>query len=236
MRARRFAPTLALVLALVTGACGGGGDNGEGGADDDALSTTTTSAAPATGDQAVVDKIVLEKSDFPAGWTAAPADDSEDEAEERALVECLGVPYEPDRPEVRSPQYSKGELNQVLSTAELAPTPEVAASELAAVQGAKANECVKAAFDRTIAKNSGGVSFAPAQVEAREAPKVGDGAHALRLITGVAAPDGTTVPIYADFFFIQKGRAEINMTFITASEPFDPALADDLAQKLVSRA
>jgi hypothetical protein len=232
--------SLALVLALGAGACGDDGDDG----DDEATTSTTTAApgetssstGPATGDEAVVAKMVLQQSDFPAGWTAAPSEEEEDDDADRKVAECVGVEFDPDRPEATSPEFSRGELTQVSAAAELAPTPDVAAAELAAIKSPKANECIKTAFNETVAEGSPGVTFSPAQVEVRQAPALGDGAHAVRLSTGVNAPDGSTVPIYADFVFIQKGRAELSLTFINAGQPFDEALARDLAAKLASRA
>lgn len=234
--------SLALVAVLGVGACGNGGDEG----DDQALSTTTTAGSPGApsatsapgpaDDQAVVDRIVLKASDFPPGWTSTPAEPDAGDAGDKALAECLGVPLPENRPEAESPEFSRGELTQVSSSAELAATEEEAASEFAALEGPKANPCFKQQFDKALAEQAGDVTFAPAEIEVLEPPTAGDEALALRLTTGISAPDGSTVAIYADFVFIRKGRAEISLSFINAGQPFDSALAGGLTQKLASRA
>lgn len=231
---------MALVLVLGAGACGGDGDDV---GDDDALTSTTaaggTSSTAATGgtdDQAAVNRIVLKASDFPPGWKSTAAEPDADDSADRELGECLGVPFALNRPEVESPEFSRGELTQVSSSAELAASEEEAASELAALGGPKGIPCFTQLFDKALSEEAGGVTFTPAKGEVREAPEAGDEALAVRLITGVTAPDGTTVAIYADFVFIRKGRAEISLSFISPSQPFDAALAGSLTQKLASRA
>lgn len=231
---------MALVLVLGAGACGGGGD--DNGGDEPLTATTEAGATPSTAatggtdDQAVVNRIVLKASDFPPGWKSTPAEPDADDSSDRELGECLGVQFALDRPEVESPEFTRGELTQVSSSAELAASEEEAASELAALKGPKGIGCFTQLFDKALAEEAGGVPFTPAVAEVREAPRAGDEALAVRLTTGITAPDGTTVAIYADFVFIRKGRAEISLSFINASQPFDAALAGSLTEKLASRA
>jgi hypothetical protein len=243
--------SMALVLVLGAGACGGDGDDA---GDDEALSTTTTTgtsttaaaaagtsstsaAPPATGDQAVVDKIVLQASDFPAGWTSTPPDTGRDKSGERALAECLGITFSPDRPEAESPRFSKGQLTQVNSSAQLMATADVAAADFAALKGPKASSCITRQFDQTLASSAAGVTFTPSKYSALEAPKLPvDEALSVRLTTGISTPDGGNVPIYADFVFIRNGRAEVSVSFINATQPFDQTLAGDLTKRLASRA
>ena len=231
------------VLVLGTLACGGNGDDG-GSAGGGATTTvpgagaSTTVAAPAEAaadDHDAVNKIALQASDFPPGWTSAPFEGEDDESE-RTLASCLGLEYAPDRPRANSAQFSKGELTQAGSSAELAPSTEVAAAEFAAIKGPKANACIKQQFDKELAEDSGGAAFAPVKVQALQFPKAGDETHALRLTTAVTAPDGSSVPIHADAVFVRKGRAEMTLFFLNAGEPFPSALAADLTQKLASRA
>ena len=201
-----------------------------------ASGTGTATTVAAAGDQALVQELVLRASDLPPGWTSSPATDREDETADRELATCLGVAYDPSRPDAQSPDFSQGDLNQINSTAELAPSAEVAAAELAAIKAPKGVECLKQQFDKQLAQESGGVPFSPVQVATRSFPTVGDESFALRITTSVTPPDGQPIPIYLDVVLVRKGRAGMALILLAAGQPPSSTLAADLAQKLAARA
>lgn len=246
MRARLVVTALVLSLAAV-GCNGDDGDDGAAG-----TSTSSTAAGSSTSgvtssinaqqaaDELKAQEIVLKQSDFPAGFTAIPDTGETDEEEDKAGEEfeaCLGISIDDDdRAEAESPDFEAGQFTQVSSSAAFAPTVEDAQKEFAVLRGPKVNQCIQDQFDKELKAQATDVQFAPTKAQTVQFPTLGDGTTAIRLSTAVAGAQGQEVPIYADFVFVVKGRAELTLTFINAGEPFPADLASDLAGKMAGRA
>ncbi|HVM02805.1 MAG TPA: hypothetical protein VM263_09060 [Acidimicrobiales bacterium] len=190
---------------------------------------------PGPGPAPELGELVLRQSDFPAGWTSEPAEDDDDEAQGE-MERCLGIERSGDRPEATSPRFTVGDaITQASSAVELAPDAATVDREFAAIDGPRFLDCAAQQLDRTIARESAGVEFAPATAERLPFRSFGDGTSAVRMSTAVRAGD-QQVPIYADLVFVRKGLAELSFSFINAGEPFAAALATELVGKVVARA
>ena len=152
------------------------------------------------------------------------------------MERCLGIERSGDRPEATSPRFTVGDaITQASSAVELAPDAATVDREFAAIDGPRFLDCAAQQLDRTIARESAGVEFAPATAERLPFRSFGDGTSAVRMSTAVRAGD-QQVPIYADLVFVRKGLAELSFSFINAGEPFAAALATELVGKVVARA
>lgn len=249
MRARLAVASVVLVL-LAAGCNGGDGGGGASGTvPGDATTTaagaaeggeTTTTAGNGTGGAAgttapELGELVLRQSDFPAGWSSEPAEDDDGEAQAE-MERCLGIELSGDRPEATSPRFTVGDaITQASSAVELAPDAATVDREFAAINGPRFVDCAAQQLDRTIARESPGVEFAPAKAERVPFGSFGDGTSAVRVTTAVSAGD-QQLPLVADLVFVRKGLAELSFSFINAGEPFAAALATELVGKVVARA
>src|SRR5688500_15697210 len=80
---------LLMAMAMLAGACGG--DDDDAGGDTDATKESTTTTEDDAGDEgdedepadeedlAIAEAAMLTEADFPAGWTAGPRDENDDE-------------------------------------------------------------------------------------------------------------------------------------------------------------
>ena len=137
MRARMAG--VALVLSLLAMACGDDEDDGAATAVDDPITTTT-----AAGGAEDIEELVLREADFPAGWTAEPADADDDAAAGEELEACLGLDVDDEnRPEAESADFSQGPLTQASSSVSLAPDRAAVDAEFAAIQGPEFLNCAK---------------------------------------------------------------------------------------------
>ena len=227
------------VLALVATGCGD---------DNETASTSTTAAAEtsttADGDSTTTvassgseaaEKIVLQKSDFPSGWTSTPADPDQPGVDptEEELEKCLGAELSDDEDSVDSPDFEKDE-SQVSSSAGFADSDDELEADWKAIQSAKFLPCLKEQLEAELAKDED-VKFEDTTVAELPYPDLGDGTRAVRVsTTGVA--DGQRIPAYFDVVFIRKGLAKLTLTFVNLGAEFDADLAEDLGRKVVARA
>lgn len=227
------------VLALVGAACSD---------DEDSTSSITTTTATGedtatTGGEAAgggqdARRIVLQQSDFPAGWTSTPAEpENEEDTDSRAAFEgCLDADLSEDQGSVESPDFAQGAALQASSTAEVVASDEIIEADWAVLQSDKLPACVQEHLEAELRREAEeGVRFSDLEAERVDYPAVGDGALAVR-VTMTLTTEGQTVPLSTDLVFIRKGRAEILLSLTAVGEPFPSTLAANLGRALASRA
>lgn len=230
------------VLALVGAACSDDEDSTSSittttAAGGDGAGTATTGGEAAGGGQDAR-RIVLQQSDFPAGWISTPAEpEDEEDADSRAAFErCLGADLSEDQGSVESPDFAQGAALQASSTAEAGASGEVVEADWAVLQSDKLPACVQEQLEAELRREAEeGVRFSDLEAERVDYPTVGDGALAVR-VTMTLTTEGQTVPLSTDLVFIRKGRAEILLTLTAVGEEFPSTLAADLGRALAGRA
>ena len=217
-------------MALATGlvaltACGGGGGG------------SSNSGDPST-DKATAEKIVLKQADFPVGWKATPHQSSPDDAASKTrFFECIGAsdPTPDETADVRSPDFSQGQVTQAASEVQLMRTESNAVDELTALQGGRTVDCIKALIQEGAQKQlPAGTAVTDLTAAQLRFPTLKDGAAAVRVAFTIQT-GGVNVPIYADAIYFRSGRAIVSLTTVNGGSPMDNKLEEDLAQKMASR-
>jgi hypothetical protein len=219
---------LAAGLASLT-ACGGGG-GGSGG---------SSGAGDPSTDKTTADKIVLKQADFPSGWTAKAHQASPDDAaNKKRFFECIGAPdpAATETADVRSPDFSQGQLTQAASEVQFVRTENDAVTELAALQGGKTVDCIKTLIHESAQKQlPAGTAVTDLTAAQLKFPTLKDGAAAVR-VSFTIQTGGVNVPIYADAIYFRSGRALMTLTTVNGGSPMDAKLEESLAQKMAGRA
>jgi hypothetical protein len=227
--------SLCVLLALGLAACGGGNSSTS------TSSTTAESTAPSTtaspaGDTDLAKKLVFVQGDFPAGWTAKPADQTQtadDKATSKELSDCVGTSGEAqESARWKGDDFSMGQT-QVGSEATVVKDEATFQKDVEAIKGSKLQTCVKDTFNKELAKQLGSAPTS-LDVSTLDVPKHGDLTTALRMKVG-ASVQGVGITLYLDVVLMGKRRAETTATFLNLGEPFDPALQTTLVDKLGAR-
>jgi hypothetical protein len=234
MRVRILIAALACLLAGFT-ACGGGDDGGEAGGGDDG---GAEAAAPAD-DQKTVDRVVLQQSDFPDGWTAEkpPADQQQDEG--GAFQDCFQdqtqTLEESTTASADSPQFRAGQTISVFSSAFAFKTEQDAKDAFALARSDEAQGCIEDGAKLQFAAQAGeGAQAGDAQVTEHPAPAVGDERLGLRLVLqGQAQNQGVTVNV--DLLFIRTGRLFSILRFQNIGKPVPDSEQKILAESVSKR-
>lgn len=213
----RLAVTVA-VAGLLAGACSGG--------------------HPA--EKALVKKVTIEASDFPPGWVRSPAPDAgAAEGDESRYAECLG---RPDPKTVRtasvaSDEYHLGDEMRVASTVRTMPNEAAAKADSAAEAGDRAVSCLRVRFRNELGRRSvaGG---APDAVTVDRLPGLdfGDATAAFRVSYTYPPANGAARSTSVDVVHVRKGKVEIDLSLLSAQQPFPGDLERDLLTKVVGRA
>jgi len=227
VRTGSAAVLVAAVLSIsALGACGGGGG-----------SKTAPKASPG-GDKALAERIVLQKGDFPAGWSSQPhAADPSQTAGVRQLRQCLGVGdiTTSTSADANSDDFSKGQTTNARSEARIAQTDGQASADLAGFQTGNATGCLQKALEPVL-KERLPSGFTPANLTVQQLvfPALKDGTAAYQASFTIPLA-GTNVPVYVDFIVFRAGRAEVTLETTNAGSPFDAKLEQDLAKKMADR-
>lgn len=193
--------------------------------------------APSTEElTAVARQANLTQSDFPAGWTADPpdtADDTDDDAEGRALAECLGAPYD-NSPAAAESSFSKDGLTAT-SEFSVARTLEWARADFATLHDGGAAGCFKKVLAGML--NTDKPTGASYDIDVTRL-------DIAALVPPAAAPDSAgfratitlhrgdlTVPMTFDTIVIRHDRIEATVGFVTVGPA---AFPDDLRRSLTT--
>ena len=233
MRTRLISLCALFVLGLA--ACGGGGSNTSSNDTTTESSASPTTASP-SGDTNVAKKFVFVQADFPAGWTAKPADQTQtpdDKATSKELSDCVGT----SGADAQSARWKGDDFNmgqvQVGSEATVVKDEAVYRKDVDAIKGPKLQTCVKDVFNKVLTTQIGSaptsLDVAPLQV-----PSHGDVTIGLRMTVG-ATIQGVPLTLSLDLVVMAKNRAETSATFLNVGQPFDSALETSLVDKLGAR-
>ncbi len=184
---------------------------------------------------ATAKKLVLTSTDFPPGWTAKPADQTqspEDKADSKELSDCVGT----SGPEAEKARWNGDEFTmdqyQVSSEANLVTDKALYKKDIAAIKSPKLQTCVKDVFGKVLTKAIGteptSLDVTPFAVK-----KYGDVTTGLRMKVGTGT--GATDTVYVDLVLMGKNRAEVTTTVFSVGQPIDPALENSLLAKIGSR-
>jgi hypothetical protein len=218
-----------MILVLLAAACGSSSKSG---------STTTTAKSSTTkADHALAVKANLQLSDFPSGWTAQPADNSNDQGSDAfttQLATCLNVPVselQNSDTSVDSDDFSDPDGNVTISSSvDLKAATGDAKHDMSILRRSDAPRCigdaVKKLVDDEMKKSKDvpqGVTIGQASFRSLSFPTMGDESVAFQIVIPVSAT-GVSLQVRADLIFIRKGRAEV---MISATDPTNSVSISD---------
>lgn len=184
-------------------------------------------------------KVVLQQSDLPSGWASKPHQASPDDATIRQrFFQCIGAvdPTTQQSADAHSPDFTQGQLNQASSEAQVMNKEADAATALAALQGPKTVDCVKALVQEAAQKQlPAGTSITDVIAAQLKFPTLKDGTAAVQVSFAVHT-GGVNVPIYADIIYFKSGRSLVSLSTVNGGSPMDSKLEERLAQKMADRA
>lgn len=244
-----MSPRMPLALALsaallLAGACSSDGDDDAG-----TNSSTTTTEADASGsdleaDRGLASGALLQLSDLPTGWEATPDDDDDDddgEAFAEQFAECTGIDEEEwfgaqgddEGASVDSPDFENADDETVAHTVSVAEDAARAERAFGVLQLDATPGCLTEAFGEMIreaAAEEPQEDFSIGEITVNEMsfPALAERTAAFRATVPVAA-QGLEVELYLDMIFSQAGRMTSVLMTQGVLQPFDPALAEELA-------
>ena len=205
--------------------------------------TTTTTIAAKVSDKATARAIALRISDFPAGWTSTPHQESKDDpGMGKQFSDCMGLPVDkliPDSESVDSPDFHTGsgaDEKEVQNSVGIGSADDVdKAFDILASD--KLPQCFKEALDASLKKQPGleNATVGAAKVEPLSVGEFGEKTIAYRVSVTVSAR-GISLDVYIDFVFIKVGNVGIMLSTQSLSQPFDNDLRTQLLNAVVDRA
>ncbi len=235
---RRRATTLVLTftMALALSACG----SSKSGKSATPPTTKDTSAQ----DKAAAPTLVLKASDLPLDWESAPHDpgNAQDKEIGQQLATCLNVKSTAfdEGPGVSasadSDDFSQnGGATAVWNTVSIERTTSDAAQLLAVVRRSDWPRCFNQAFKTAFSNtDTGEATVTDVTTKNLNVTQALEKSVATRTTITIAS-QGITVPAYADFVFMQRGRVVGLMMFIDTSTPFDTSLQQKLITTVANR-
>ena len=252
-----MSPRMPLALALsasllLAGACSS--DDGDDAADPTTTTTTTeaeTSGRDLEADRELASGALLRLSDLPTGWEATPDDGDDDDDDSEAFAErfaqCTGIDEEDwfgaqdddDRASVDSPDFENADDETVAHTVSVAEDAARAERAFGVLQLDATPGCLTEAFGemiRAAAEEEPQEGFSIGEITVNELsfPSLAQRTAAFRATVPVAA-QGVEVELYLDMIFVQAGRMTSVLMTQGVVEPFDPALAEELATTAADR-
>jgi hypothetical protein len=232
----RIAALIVTTMMVSAAACGGDGDSGGSGEAERSI------AADA---QAHAEAAVLQLSDFPDGWRAAPAEEDEEGQDE--FRECIGADYSAFTitGQASSDNFSMGESAQASSQAAVFDTEEGAAGSFDAFEAGMQSEAIHQCVQKQIEESAvtdvdvefgdievGELSFTP--------PAGSDEAGAWQLAVPFeiksGAGAGLSLTVFVDFVIVRQGETVILVATSDVFSSFDSELRDDLVAAVAARA
>jgi hypothetical protein len=198
--------------------------------------------APSTEElTALARQATLTQADFPAGWTADPpdpAEDASDDAEGRALAECLGAPYD-DNPETAESSFSKDGVLTATSGFSVARTLEWAQADFATLNDGGAPGCFKKVLGGMLsADKPAGASYdidvTRLDIAALVPPAAARYAAGFRTAITLHRGD-LTVPMTFDTIMIRHDRIEATIGFTSVGTAFPEDLRRSLTAAVANR-
>ena len=189
---------------------------------------------------ALARQATLTQADFPAGWTADPpdtADDTDDDAEGRALAECLGAPYDNSPPAAES-SFSKDGLTAT-SEFSVARTPEWARADFATLNNGGAPGCFKKVLAGMLNTDkptgaSYDIDVTRLDIAALVPPAAAPNSAGFRATITLHRGD-LTLPMTFDTIMIRKDRIEATVGFTSVGTAFPEDLRHSLTTAVVNR-
>ena len=229
--ARRGRGTAVLLGVAITALLAGG-----------AVAATRGPDAPSTEElTAVARQATLAQADFPAGWTADPPDaedDADDDAEGRALAECLGAPYD-DSPAAAESSFSKDGVLTATSEFSVARTLEWAQADFATLNDGGAPGCFKKVLAGMLNTDKPtGTSYdmdvTRLDIAALVPPATARTAAGFRATITLHRGD-LTLPMTFDTIMIRKDRLEATVGFTSVGTTFPEDLRQSLTTAVANR-
>ena len=243
----RLPLALALSVLLVAGACGGNDDD-----NDTAPETTSTTAeAPERdleADRELASGALLQLSDLPTGWEATPAEDDDDADDDQAFTEqfaaCTGIDEkdwfgaeDDDDASADAPDFENAEDQTVAHSVSVSEDAATAERGFGVLQLDATPGCLTEAFGemiRAAAAEEDDFNVGEISVNEMTFPDLAERTVAFRATVPVAT-QGLQIELYLDMVFSQAGRMTSIMMTQGVIEPFDPALAEQLATTAAER-
>jgi hypothetical protein len=237
--ARTSWTVIATIAVLIAGTGCGGSDGSEGGDGGDDERSAVRDIQPEAQEQA--EAIVLELSDFPNGWRASPSEEVDDRISE--FRECMGVDFSgvTITGEAKSQDFAMGESAQASSEARVLETDQDAADAVTefarGMASDVAEDCVTDLIVRAFQEQDADEDIEIGEVDVGELsftpPDIEEG-RAWQIAVPIEV-QGLSPTVYLDFVMLREGDAVAQLETEDVSDPFDPALRDDLLEALAAR-
>lgn len=213
-----------------------------------------TQSAQETADEAAAHRALLTLADLPEGWTASPADNSDDSENDPGLEQfmtCLGATDTAlggdDGASVDSPDFSSpngdsvfnsisftGSMEEIRAMVKILDSPEMMSCTKDAVATAIAAGLQDSMDSDLTVADKPVVSVGTIEVKEVPTPEVGDFVKDLRLTVPMTGPGGT-ITMYADFLFATKGRAPVIVTGMGLGAALATTMTIGLLRTVVDR-
>ncbi|HWA65868.1 MAG TPA: hypothetical protein VG899_05810 [Mycobacteriales bacterium] len=243
----------AIASSFAVAACGGSSSGGSGSA---SSSTAPQSSTPASATSAAFDKpasraaaerALLTTSDFPAGWTSSPSDNSDNAKQDAQLAACLhvspstfGAPG-PDGVEVDSPDFAPpGNTGADVSETVDVGTTAKADTEFGVLSSAKLPGCLDTVMGpflkQSLAKDPStrSAKIGTPKTTHLAFPSLGDETDAFTFTVPFQI-EGQTATVYIDFVFIRNQNSGVELSFTSIEQPYDLSSAQTIARKALAK-
>lgn len=216
-----FSPVVVLAIA-----CGGG----SGGVSGTSTAQSDTSE-PAQEDQALVEAMLLNVGDFPAGWAEEPTED-----DESPFDDC-----DPGTPEGRTARaetgtFSPGGSRDVSQTIGIFEAPAQVARALSEILGI--GDCLVQVVDDGKLDNDE-FSYSDATFSSLSFPQQGDSSDAIRFKVHASSNTesgfGSEVDIYIDVVSVIVGRVGFSIEASDVLTPFNTSELEDIVSNAVAK-
>jgi hypothetical protein len=186
-------------------------------------------------------EIVVQQSDLPGTWKAAPADkDDDDDSQDAALAKCLGV-ADPDPgnenevQKIDSPDFTQGAVT-ISSNATKVKSEDVLDKEAAIFGNPKLAGCFRTFLGQTFAKDPDEKNLKI--VKLTVTPGTGGGPSnqvAAFSVQVRGTVNGQTVSLYLDDLAVKGPKLEGDLTFTGIGTPIPAALKNQVVGAMAAR-
>jgi hypothetical protein len=218
---------LIIALAGALTACQGGEHKAARQAAKTAPPSASSTPTSTAGDRATAQKLLLTKSDLPAGWKIA-----KDDLAPISLEGMSGSPLT-FTATVPGKGFEKG-TQAVASGAQIVRPGDDLAEYAAFLRTPEFRRTLKHEFGKAMAEGNPGGGRGPVSVKPLQIGKYGQYSIGYRAATKITT-QGFGIRVYMDMVWLAAGRSTVAVSFAGADGPFDPALQKELIAKLGTR-
>jgi hypothetical protein len=213
MRKSLILVALACVVAFVVPTAAGAASSGSGG-----------------------QKLLITKTDLPAGWTASTHDSTGDDVTAQAIAACMGKPIVKKKVSLTSDDVADPSAKfSASNTVAVYATPALAKKQFAAYASPKYRTCVQSYFESAPFGGTGGPLPTQVQITKIQLPSYGQSRVGYALRADIPQEDGTSLAAYSVQAAILRGRAIVKAQFNGSGDVFSQKQGEAVLKRLDTR-